>query len=214
MYKYGTAISERVFRQQHEFDEGFGDLKEDEVHRLIAKKAMEQMNEEKDKAIDRVNGMKEDWGTGVSTRVLIYNALGIPIEKRSQHDSSGRWSAYEPSERIECGEWDVSFHHKKSGSATGSCAAVGYYLKGYGDDDILMVGFETPYSGSNSGHCTVLTTKRWANAGWDQIHEWAEDGPAKGTNSFGRSRTHYSIDQSSSPLLIVVATRSDIGYYD
>jgi len=157
--------------------------------------------------------MKEQWGNGVSTRVLIYNALGIPIERRTMQDSSGRWSEYEPAARIECGEWDVSFHHKKSGSMTGSCAALSYNLLGYGNDDVLMIGFDTPYSGSNSAYCNVMTTKKWSKTDWDDIHEWAEDGPDKATYSFGRSRTKFSMDQGSSPILTVIATRSDIGYY-
>lgn len=211
-YTYGTPITEQPFRESIKYDESYEKLSLDDINKRMSAQAMRQRAEHKNDAIDRVNGMKEEWGTGVSTRVIIYNALGIPLSKRSSHDSYGHWSRYAPSDRIEVGQWDVSFHVKTSGAATGSCSVVSYNLEGYGHDDVLMIGFNTPWSGKNTAYCNVMTTKTWNKTSWDDLHDLTYKGAASATLDFGRARVRYTVDQDSSPMLTVTVLRSDIGY--
>ena len=210
--KFGSPIFEEQTRQKLEnlnVDDVMVSL--EDINKEMAKEAMRKININKLEALERVNGMKKDYGNGVSTRIMVYNGLGVPLQKRSSHDDSGRWSTNTLADRIEVGEWSIGFHHKKAGSATGSCGAVGYNLLGYGNDDVLMIGWDTPWSGSNSAYCAVMTTSKWSRTSWDDIIEWAEDGPKANKIKFGRSLTKFDTDSESSATLTVVATRSDIG---
>ena len=103
MFKYGTAIFEEGYRESVMFDDDYDESDRDAIIRGMSKQAMQHIDEEKEEAILRVNGMKEEWGTGVSTRVLIYNASGFPLTRRVMHDAAGSWSRYTPADRIEVG---------------------------------------------------------------------------------------------------------------
>ena len=85
---YGVAITEDSKREEFEL-EGRDNVSDNEIWKACAKEAMVKRNDHHDPAMMRVNGMKEEWGSGVSTLVMIYNALGCPLAFRSSDDDSG-----------------------------------------------------------------------------------------------------------------------------
>ena len=218
--KTGTAIYEDTFRRTElptlvdldPIDDDPMTYDADKVQALMAKQAMRAMQKDRNEAINLVNGFKDDFGNGVSTRVLVYNALGIPLKYRSDSDDSGRWSTHTLADRIEVGEWAIAFHRKKGASFAGSSAIVAYNLQGYGDDEVLMIGFNTPYSGRNTALCKVMSKKVFHETPYKEMHGWVEKSGRSGNEIYGRALVKYSTDSESSPTLNVVVTRSDIGY--
>lgn len=212
-FVFGTPIFYEQYKSNLELTHDDPEsLDEDDVCKLMAQQAMRAKDETVNDAIKQLNGMKEDWGTGVSTRVMVYNGLGVPLKFRSKHDDYGYWSVNTLADRIEVGQWSIGFHHKTHGAASGSCAVVGYDLLGYGHDDILMVGFSTPWgSKSSSALCKVMTAKKWAPTPWSDVMNWIYDSDLRGTENFGRASVRYQTQNDSSPTLEVVVTRSDIG---
>lgn len=78
-------------------------------------------------------------------------------------------------------------------------------------DTEMMIGWDTPWSGSNSAYCAVMTTTKWSRTSWDDIIELAEDGPKANKIKFGRSLTKFDTDSESSATLTLPGNRSDIG---
>ena len=161
--------------------------------------------------IKRVNGMKDEYGSGVSTLITIYNALGCSLRYRTAHDSSGHIWKYAYDDRIDNGEWSCALHVKTSGSATGSCAALVYdFDGGYGDQDVLVVAWDTPFSGSNSAACFCANRAvTYSKMSWDDIHDRAANGNDNGHSDLGLLRVRYTIGQNSSPILRVIASRKE-----
>lgn len=214
-FVFGTPIHYDDFRKTYETmsDKSPEDITEDEVRKAMALQAMKAKDEQVNEAIKQLNGMKEDYGTGVSTRVMVYNGLGVPLKFRSKHDDNGYWSANTLADRIEVGQWSIGFHHKTSGAASGSCGVVGYNLLGYGNDDVLMLGFSTPWGSDDcSALGQVLLAKKWSATSWDSLMDSVYKSNDRGTKTFGRAKITYETQQDTSPTLEVIAMRSDIGY--
>ena len=188
-FVYGTLIHYDDFRKNYEMisDSEPDSISEDEVNKAMALAAMKAKGEQVNEAIKQLNGMKDDKGKGVSTRVMLYNGLGIPLKFRGKHDDHGRWSENTLADRIEVGQWSIGFHHKTPRAASGSCAVLTFDLLGYGNDDVLLVGFKTPWGSSKCtalGQVILASTDR--KMSWDEKMDWVQKSNDGGTKTFGR----------------------------
>ena len=98
-----------------------------------------------------MEGLKKQWGTGVSTLCLIYNATGDPIDFVTDHSWHGHIGPGPYPTRIENGQWGGFLHVKTSGTATGSSAAVVY--RGVNNNDQhcdWMAAWSNPWNRSTS----------------------------------------------------------------
>lgn len=94
-----------------------------------------------------VENLKRQWGVGVSTLCLVYNATGDTITYVSSVDWYGHIGPSPYPVKIENGQWGAFLHVKNSGQATGSCAAVVYRgLNGDGDGCDWMFGWANPWN--------------------------------------------------------------------
>jgi hypothetical protein len=209
-FKFGTPIFYDTIKKELEFQDI---TSESAIRSEMSERALKSINANdgsgggaQNQAILRANGMKEEYGNGVCTRILIYNASGIPLTCYETHDSSGHWSKYGPPSRIEVGEWGVCFHVKTSGSATGSCGIVSFHLEG--EPYVFTVSWDVPWSGSNNASCYTMTKEGYEGTSWEKAHQWAEEGPAIGGETDCGFKVEYSIDQDSSPILIVQISKA------
>lgn len=196
-----------------------------ETWKELASQAKRAMASTDQAARMEVNEYKEEYGSGVSTLIRIYNASGCTLRfEESKHDS-GRWDKYQPDGEIQNGQWSVCLHVKKSGAATGSCAAMKYQVMtnewDIKEEHNLIIGWETPYSGFNSGLACVVGQLEfpfhphdWAEAQtWSTIHGKAEN---KVDNqqwmTFGAEplAARFQTGQSSSPMFTCVIGRTDV----
>lgn len=163
----------------------------------------------------RVNGMKEEWGSGVSTLIMIYNATGCTLKLDDMGSDSGKFWKYEPDPVVYNGEWTCFLHVKTAGTATGSCGWVGYKMhgdvgniEGMGtmDDYYFVTAWDTPWSGSNTAWTGVQM-----GAGYEGLkavyHTLADEGKERETKEESGFALRHSTSDASSPLLRVVATR-------
>lgn len=162
-------------------------------------------------AIERVNGMKEEYGTGVSTLVMIYNATGSTLKYDSIEDSSGHLFKYQPDSVVYNGEWSVFLHTKTAGAARGSVATAKYWLRGGvpAKSHQLSVSWSTPWSGTNTASATVydLAAARKAMASGSMFAMIKQLTSAASQSPFA---TEVSLSQESSPLVRYVIGRRGV----
>lgn len=204
----------------------------DERWKQLAQAALASQSASDSLARQEVNAYKEEYGDGVSTLVRIFNASGCTLRFIEDKHSSGRWDKYHPDGMIQNGQWSVCLHVKKSGGATGSCAAMRYKVESEPFNaarvlDELIIGWDTPYAGFNSGYATVAGIGPVAGGAaavtaagveladiWKRIHDLADnDSDSNGWSTHGASAplaARYQTGQNSSPMFTVVIGRTDV----
>lgn len=158
--------------------------------------------------IERVNGMKEEYGNGVSTLIMFYNATGSTLKFDEITSESGHLFKYEPDRTVYNGQWSCFLHVKTAGAATGSFGKIGYWLQGGVKRKTfwLNIDWETPWSGRNKATATVLDSSRLTAGGSIvALMKAIRDMHAK--SPFG---TSVSVSQNSSPILRVVVARKTL----
>jgi len=93
----------------------------------------------------KAESLKKEFGYGVSTEVIIQNALSYDINFSDADHFEGYFHSKPPS-TIPAGKYGVFLHRKTSGSATGSIGAVGYQVQ---NGDKVFFGWYVPYWGKN-----------------------------------------------------------------
>ncbi|GAV70216.1 hypothetical protein CFOL_v3_13714 [Cephalotus follicularis] len=157
-----------------------------------------------------VESLKEQYGFGVSTLCMVYNATGDAIHHIDDHDYVGHtWkSSYPPI--IENGQWGVFLHVRPAAAFfSGSYAAVVYRGKNEaGNDCDWMFAWGTPFIGSNHAFTRIREANHFAsNKYWDDISKWvAWAGPTDKDNWNGCS-SMVSIGGAASPLLEAILTQ-------
>lgn len=112
-----------------------------------------------EEAVSAVQKMKNEYGTGASSKIEIANATGSDITLVAQHDFHGHIWEYPIPPRIGAGQTGVFLHVKTAGAAVGSCGAFVFRMKTPEGNDIdVQCGFETPYSGPNKIHVEIAHT--------------------------------------------------------
>lgn len=152
-------------------------------------------------AILRSNGMKEEFGDGISTQILIYNASGYKLNLQASGSHSGKWSNYSAPDFIEVGEWAVCFHQKKAGAAVGS---EGYIVFNCVDSpEGVSMRWSTPFIGSNKA-TTIIGNPVVLSVLGGFKSDFA--GKASGSTHKGSLKASYSISDASSALLTYKVT--------
>mgnify|MGYP001356556598 CR=1 FL=1 len=155
----------------------------------------------------RVNAFKEDFGNGVCTRIMVYNASGSILTFQDSTDSSGHWGNNTLPTEIQVGQWATALHEKSRGSATGSCGAVVFHIDMA--DEVFIISWDVPWSGDNHACCYTMLREKWNATSWDEAIKWAETEPRTGTDVCGPFTVDYSITNDSSPILRVVIRRHE-----
>lgn len=212
----GTAITQADVRRTSAYEDP--PLDDAAILKQAAIQAMEHRYDAYDRqgdppgALNRVNGMKEEFGNGVCTLLMMYNATGCRLTKADDDDHSGKIWKYKYDDVIENGQWSVVLHVKSSFGLAGSTACIGYELEGR--NQVLVVAWDTPYSGDSTGWVRIIPMAEWKATDWDDFHDNSDGGEEEETEESGIWRTNFVASQGASTLFECVATRADIGYFD
>ncbi|GLT40923.1 hypothetical protein SLA2020_150190 [Shorea laevis] len=117
---FGNLITDETLKELPEY------IGKKVTKRDRAKVAMQMKNaENKDvNARQYVEKLKREWGVGVSTLCLVYNATGDTIMLVGSNDWLGHLGPAPYPSEIGNGQWGGFLHVKRSGTASGSVAAV------------------------------------------------------------------------------------------
>ncbi|KAM7467646.1 hypothetical protein LguiB_015208 [Lonicera macranthoides] len=148
-----------------------------------AKVALNMKNaQEKDiNARHYIEAVKARWGYGVSTLCLIYNATGDPLKLVQSHNWYGHIGPAPCPAMVENGQWGAFLHVKRSGTASGSSAAVVYRGKN-ADGDLCdwMLSWSNPWNRNHWDNSVYSDeTDNWGyisnmlyNSGLQHSDEW------------------------------------------
>lgn len=159
-------------------------------------------------AIERVNGMKEEYGNGVSTLIMFYNATGSTLKFDSLEDISGHLFKYQPDRTVYNGQWSCFLHTKTAGAATGSFGKLEYWLQGgvKRKTTWLAINWETPWSGKNKATASIMDSS-YLKLGSSIVEIINNMRRMQAESPFA---TRVDVSQNSSPILRVVATRKGL----
>ncbi|XVF82562.1 hypothetical protein PTKIN_Ptkin16aG0059500 [Pterospermum kingtungense] len=125
-----------------------------------------------EEATNYVRKLKEQWGTGVSTLCLVYNATGEPLTFVKSHDWWGNIYQKYP-QVIENGQWGGFLHVKHALGNSSSKAAVVYRGKRKdGKDADWLVAWFNPYyrhSYDNQVYAVIREAHHFDNIDWGTI---------------------------------------------
>ncbi|KAA0038316.1 23 kDa jasmonate-induced protein-like [Cucumis melo var. makuwa] len=97
-------------------------------------------------ARDHVEKLREEWGHGVATLCLIYNATGDTITFVCEHSWHGHIGSGPYPSEIANGQWGAFLHVKTAVVPSGSAGACVYRgLNNYGEVCDWMVAWSNPY---------------------------------------------------------------------
>jgi hypothetical protein len=154
--------------------ESFKDAGIDANVPFLATKAYEAINESdggkgaEEHAIERANGMKEEYGDGVSTLLTIYNAIGLTLRLRDSYNEDGHFFKYAADPNINNGEWCSLLHVHPQAAALGSSGMLCYSLvdseKVYNESIVLVIGWYNGYSSRGVARCQFTNSKNYDNA--------------------------------------------------
>ncbi|ONK72104.1 uncharacterized protein A4U43_C04F15750 [Asparagus officinalis] len=154
-------------------------------------------------ALRYVENLKEQYGDGVSTLCVVYNASGDPITFQDSHDWHGHlWKAPYPQSLLN-GQWGAFLHVHPSGAMAGSSAAVIYRGKNdAGKDHDFMFSWMNPWW---SGSCTAYTLVRPAGyfdseISWDTLQDNTDNGKLQWTNENEGCKSYVSIGNNTTAI--------------
>lgn len=162
----------------------------------------------RDAAINKVNDFKNEYGNGISSLIIVYNASGKTLElqtdRKSWHGHDGK---YPPTTNLQNGQWMAFLHVHSSGAAVGSEGCLIYQISGESCD--VFFGFETPFSGSNHVYTEVRERGHWPKVGsWSYMQGLIEKGSHQSSDAYEGWMSTAVVGDASSPLDEFVIMRS------
>ncbi|GLT95606.1 hypothetical protein SLE2022_132790 [Rubroshorea leprosula] len=165
---FGVAITDPFLREMPEYrDRQIG--KRDRVQvAMLFKNA----GTKRDQANAYVEALRRQWGDGVSTLGLIYNATGDTIKFTSTKDWSGNIGPAPYPSEIANGQWGGFLHVKTSGSISGSNSAVVYRCNNGTAESDWMVAWDNPWDrmSYDSKVLTQIQQVNYFDGAWDIIN--------------------------------------------
>ncbi|XP_035843222.1 23 kDa jasmonate-induced protein-like [Helianthus annuus] len=180
-------------------------------------RALEALNNpnvdgKRDEALAYVRQLKANWGNGVSTLGIFYNATGETLTFTQEHSSYGQIEGPYPT-RVQNGQWGAFFHTKKPVVASGSVAFVVYRVRV--DDTIVcnpLIAWSVPWSQvsyNNQAYCDIFEEGKVDTP--DAVYRKMEsvDSRQEVSIKFGMMVTSQ-IETGTSPVYEAEFTREDV----
>ncbi|KAB2633906.1 23 kDa jasmonate-induced protein-like [Pyrus ussuriensis x Pyrus communis] len=156
-----------------------------------------------------VEELKKQYGDGVSTLCLVYNATGDTIRYAYKNDWFGHIGKVPYPPLIANGQWGAFLHVKTAGESSGSDAAIVYRgLKNVSDECDCMLSWRNP-SDSTSSANTVYTETREPDhflTYWDYIHGKLEESEAYSKDTWDGCVSIISTGIDTSPVVEAILT--------
>ncbi|KAL9236735.1 hypothetical protein vseg_011370 [Gypsophila vaccaria] len=154
MSAFGAPITDETLKQMSKYrGQTIG-------QRDRAREAMRMIQAESKniKALNHTLALKADYGDGISTLCLIYNATGSRLELVQDFSQDWHGSVYkeEPAQSFENGQWIAFLHTHPTGFYGCEAARVYRGTNAVGDVRDYLVSWFIPYTGgSNSAYTKV-----------------------------------------------------------
>ncbi|GAV91836.1 hypothetical protein CFOL_v3_35222 [Cephalotus follicularis] len=162
--------------------------------------------EDKDvNALQYARNLAQQYGSGINTLCLIYNATGDIVELAEEHDWAGVvWKSPCP-QVIANGQWGAFLHAEKS--SDGSCGAVVYRGKRVDDQQSdWMMSWYNPSSGSNLVYTEIREVDHYANnLYWDYLSYLMKKPSARDT--WNGSLSNVAIGRAGSSIFEGILTQ-------
>lgn len=125
----------------------------------IGNYALKSIGDHQEEADIMVNSMKQKYGKGISSLIMIYNASGRtmrlhPEEGDAERDIHGHQGEWPKDSIIGNGQWSVFLHVHSSGAARGSAGFCHYKFDN--TDSYFKVSWDTPFSGKNKAKAEII----------------------------------------------------------
>lgn len=178
---------------------------------ILSKVAMQQLTATDSRgdslqmaATKAVNAMKNEYGQGASTLVMIFNASGETLRYQTNKDWSGETEKYPFDLTIANGEYSV-FLHVKSGIFTGSVGCV--VFRGDSGSDFLFA-WDNPYIGDNSSYVDVKSKDYWPGVQpWSDVESKLTSSGISSNTDNGTYVVNSMIGLATSPIVQYTVTR-------
>jgi Nakanori-like protein len=161
--------------------------------------------------IERVNGMKTEYGTGASTELIIYNSIGLNLKLYEHLDVYGGFFKYSPDHDIHNGEWSGLLHVHPAGQAIGSHGLLCYSLEGsqnvYNESIVLMLAWANHYTGRSQCGCGYTNKTNFDTNKTTMYDSLIKHGKTTGTADYGVLGVAFEIGAETSPICRVVASQ-------
>ncbi|KAL9233991.1 hypothetical protein vseg_008918 [Gypsophila vaccaria] len=196
------------------FGELIDDMKLDQMPTYIgnpktqqdrARQAMHLINDKakNSNAANYVQSLKNDYGNGVSSLCVVYNATGDTLHYVADHDWYGYIGRTPYPVEIGNGQWGAFLHVHRTGEPSGSEAAVVY--RGRNKDGIecdFLIAWDTPWGpwNSNKAYCEVGGVNSFQSR-WEEIYRKISKGSKSHSSDKEGCHIHVDIGGGTSPFV-------------
>ncbi|KAI3732293.1 hypothetical protein L1987_63497 [Smallanthus sonchifolius] len=179
----------------------------------IAYKMMNQGNKY-DNALRFVKDLKAQWGNGISTLCLLYNATGETLTYTTSRNWFGDIGPSPYPTLILNGQWGAYLHTKIPKMPSGSVAAVVYRGK-YTDNAFCdrMITWSIPwqrFTQDNAGYCEINEVGHFDGAVWDAVYNRTPFAGRESSANWKDCHTKVTVESDTSPIYKAVFTRVEV----
>nr|XP_028964041.1 23 kDa jasmonate-induced protein-like isoform X1 [Malus domestica] len=206
---FGNPITDETLKGMPEYaDKQIGRLDRAYVALNMKNAAEKDFN-----ARTHVEKLKEQYGDGVSTLCLVYNATGETIRYAYKKDWYGHIGNAPYPPLIANGQWGAFLHVKTAGESSGSNAAVVYRgLNIVNEECDWMLSWSNPWDRTKSDN-TVITEIRGLNhfeSYWSLIYGYLEKGQAYSKDRWNGCVSIMSTGSDTSPIVEAILTLENV----
>ncbi|MDZ7993373.1 MAG: hypothetical protein RM022_014465 [Nostoc sp. EfeVER01] len=135
----------------------------EKFYEYLAKEGVSQVSQGQfiEEAVKTVNGLKNNYGNGISTKICIFNATGQKLKKLHENSWHGRWyDGFDTA--IWNGQCSAILHAHSSSGGRGSSGYLVYQIENVNLD--VFIGWDTPYAFSKNKFIVEIREKdHWWN---------------------------------------------------
>ncbi|XP_076940079.1 calcium/calmodulin-regulated receptor-like kinase 1 [Bidens hawaiensis] len=178
----------------------------------VAYKMMNKGNKY-DNALRFVKDLKAQWGNGITTLCLLYNATGETMTYTTSRNWFGDIGPSPYPTIILNGQWGAYLHTKTPQAPSGSAAAVVYRGK-YTDNAFCdrMITWSIPwqrFTQDNAAYCEIKEVGQFDGAVWDAIYNRTPYAGRESSATWKECYTRVTVESDTSPIYKAIFTRVD-----
>ncbi|XP_022723014.1 23 kDa jasmonate-induced protein-like [Durio zibethinus] len=194
---FGEPVTENVVMGIPEYANRARQIRADVARRW------KERDDKYEKALGYVKALKSQWGTGVSTLCLVYNATGEPLTFVTSHDWFGH--IYQTYPRVIAnGQWGGFLHVKTAGAASGSEAAVVYRGKNKdGRATDWLLAWDNPWRRidlDNQAYAEIHAAGYFERVDWGAIAKCLEGATSQHYAAWEGCIAYVKTESDTSPL--------------